>query len=243
MRRNTARSLAVAGALLLLGAALLLPAPAFVVGPGPALAAHELVEVPGSGAGPSPLLVTTIDVRPATVGAAMAAALSPSREVWPRGRLVGPGESFEDLGRRARGELERSQRAARAAAEAYLGREVEVRFAAAPVGGPSAGLALALEVIRQVDPRLTPPVTVAVTGILKPGGEVERVGGVALKVRAAERAGARVMIVPAADVELARRAASGLDVVGVEDLAGAVRALLTVAARRPYNATRLEGVR
>jgi len=98
------------------------------------------------------------------------------------------------------------------------------------VGGPSAGLALTLGILdRLTDGSLTGGAVVAVTGTIDPEGGVGEVGGVAQKAVAARRAGATLMLVPAAEEADAERVAGdGLDVVGVDDLDDALAALAAV---------------
>ncbi|MDI6895134.1 MAG: hypothetical protein AB1503_01475 [Bacillota bacterium] len=94
------------------------------------------------------------------------------------------------------------------------------------VGGPSAGLACALELLRQLgELPLAPGAKVVATGSIDPSGEVGRTGGVALKARAAKGAGADLFLVPSGQEEEARGAAPGLRVVGVSSLAQAVAAM------------------
>jgi len=103
----------------------------------------------------------------------------------------------------------------------------EVDIESGPVIGPSAGLAFALAVVDLLTPgSLTGDDVVAVTGRILPDGTVARVGGVPQKVAAAAGAGARVFVVPAADVEVAReRAGDDLEVIGVESFEEALVAL------------------
>lgn len=94
------------------------------------------------------------------------------------------------------------------------------------VGGPSAGLACALELLRQLGGLSLPGgARVVATGAIEPSGEVGGSGGISLKAEAARRAGADLFLVPAGAEEEARRAAPGLRVVGVRTLAEAVAAL------------------
>lgn len=95
------------------------------------------------------------------------------------------------------------------------------------IGGPSAGLMMALTVYDRTDPAdLTGGRAVAGTGTVDTSGNVGPVGGIAQKVRGAELAGAEVFLVPAAEAGAARAAApDDLRVIGVETLRGAIRAL------------------
>lgn len=95
------------------------------------------------------------------------------------------------------------------------------------IGGPSAGLAFALSVVDAVTPEdLTRGHLVAVTGtMIDAAGHVGPVGGVEFKVRAAEREGADVFLVPAAEFAQAKDVAKDIKVIGVNTLADAIAEL------------------
>ena len=95
------------------------------------------------------------------------------------------------------------------------------------VGGPSAGLAFTLGVIDVLTPgSLTGGLKVATTGTIQPDGTVGEVGGVRQKTAAVRASGADVFLVPTAELADARAAAGGdLEVIGVDDLTGALTAL------------------
>jgi PDZ domain-containing protein len=98
------------------------------------------------------------------------------------------------------------------------------------IGGPSAGLAFALTVVDVLTPEdLTRGHLVAVTGTILGDGRVGPVGGVEFKVRAAEREGADVFLVPAIEVAQARNVAKDIKVIGVETLADAIAELRKLA--------------
>lgn len=90
--------------------------------------------------------------------------------------------------------------------------EVELPFAvevdSGSVGGPSAGLTIALTVYDKVLPGvdLAAGRTIAGTGTIDREGRVGPVGGAGLKVIAASRAGADVFLVPAVNADEARAA-------------------------------------
>ena len=102
-----------------------------------------------------------------------------------------------------------------------------VRVDTQDVGGPSAGLALTLGILDVLTPgSITGGKTIAVTGTIDPGGVVGEVGGVGQKAVAATREGAELLLVPAAEAELAERfAGEDVHVVGVETLDDALEAL------------------
>ncbi|MYA13485.1 MAG: PDZ domain-containing protein, partial [Acidimicrobiaceae bacterium] len=102
----------------------------------------------------------------------------------------------------------------------------EIDISSGNVGGPSAGLAFTLLVLDVLTPgELTGGKRVAVTGSIRLDGSVGDVGGVAQKSVAARRAGAEIIMVPAALVDEARSGAGDVPVVGVEDLEDALEAL------------------
>ena len=102
-----------------------------------------------------------------------------------------------------------------------------VEFDSGRIGGPSAGLMIALTVYDLVDEGdLTRGRVVAGTGTIDATGTVGPVGGVAQKVAAAVEAGAEVFVVPGAEATEAERAAEGkLRVVPVATLREAIAAL------------------
>ncbi len=106
------------------------------------------------------------------------------------------------------------------------------------IGGPSAGLAMALTLIDQLSRgSLTGHHVVAATGTIDVHGAVGDVGGVAEKTVAAQRAGATYFLVPQIEVATARAAASpGLKVIGVTSLAQALHDLRAIGgdAPRPF---------
>lgn len=114
---------------------------------------------------------------------------------------------------------------------------VSVEVSSGDVGGPSAGLMLALAIYDMVaDVDLAAGRRIAGTGTLTAGGTVGRVDNIDLKIPAALRAGAEVFVAPAGQVEEARGAVpdgSGLEVIGVETFDDA----RTLLGRRRAGAT------
>jgi Lon-like protease len=106
---------------------------------------------------------------------------------------------------------------------------VQVEIDLGGVGGPSAGLAFALDVIEELRGDVDRGLRVAATGELQLDGDVAPVGGIKQKVIGARRSGADVFLVPAGDnAEEARRHAGDLRVIPVESFRQALRALATV---------------
>jgi PDZ domain-containing protein len=107
-----------------------------------------------------------------------------------------------------------------------------VRINAGAIGGPSAGLAFALEILRDLGRDVTHGRKVAATGELQLDGTVRPIGGVKQKTLGARRAHVDVFLVPAgSNAREARRYADGLRIVPVENLQQALRALATLAPK------------
>lgn len=99
----------------------------------------------------------------------------------------------------------------------------DVSIESGGIGGPSAGLMWALGVMDLLTPGdLGGDRTVAGTGGIDLRGRVFPIGGVQLKILAAERAGADVFFVPRGNLEEARQVEPGIDVVAVADLGDAL---------------------
>ena len=106
---------------------------------------------------------------------------------------------------------------------------IKVEIDLGGVGGPSAGLAFALDVVEELRGEVDRGLRVAVTGELELDGTVAPIGGVKQKVIGARRSGADVFLVPAGDNAVeARRHAGDLRIIPVESFGQALRALATV---------------
>lgn len=134
---------------------------------------------------------------------------------------------------------------------------VSVTINTAYIGGPSAGLAMALGTMDALSLRsLTGGTKVAATGTIDPLGNVGAVGGVPEKTIAVESAGARVFLVPSGPpnscstapssaqcearqnyLDAVRAAAPSLHVVGVATLDQALRAIERYGGRSPVPIT------
>jgi PDZ domain-containing protein len=102
------------------------------------------------------------------------------------------------------------------------------------IGGPSAGLAFALSMADALTKEdLTRGHRIAVTGTIDINGNVGLVGGVEFKVRAAEREGADIFLVPKDEVAQANSVASDLEVIGVSTLEEAIAVLRQLGAIVP----------
>ena len=97
------------------------------------------------------------------------------------------------------------------------------------VGGPSAGLAFALDVLEELGRDVDRGYKVAATGEIELDGDVAPIGGIAQKTRGARDAGMDVFLVPAGEnARDARRQADGLRIIPVESFQQALRALATL---------------
>jgi PDZ domain-containing protein len=106
---------------------------------------------------------------------------------------------------------------------------IEVEIDLGNVGGPSAGLAFALDVVEELRGDVDRGNLVAATGELQLDGTVSPVGGLKQKTIGARRAGADVFLVPAGDnAAEARRHADGLRIIAVESFQQALQELATV---------------
>lgn len=106
---------------------------------------------------------------------------------------------------------------------------VEVTIDSGRVGGPSAGLAFTLGILDVMTPEsLTGGLNVSVTGTITLDGSVGPIGGIHQKVMASRRAGVDLMLVPASEIDEARKYAGDMRVEPVESLTQALEVLTTV---------------
>lgn len=104
----------------------------------------------------------------------------------------------------------------------------EVAIDLGRVGGPSAGLAFALDLLEELGRNVDRGYRVAATGQIFLDGSVAEVGGIKQKTIAARRAGMDLFVVPGDNAAEARRHAGGLRIVPVETFQQALRALATL---------------
>jgi len=111
------------------------------------------------------------------------------------------------------------------------GTDVEITVSP-DVGGPSAGLILAIAIVDKLSPGdATGGADVAGSGTIRPDGTVGSIGGVRHKIRAAHAAGVTEFLVPSANcAEAVQGLPEGIRLIEVETLAGALDALETAAA-------------
>jgi PDZ domain-containing protein len=102
---------------------------------------------------------------------------------------------------------------------------IDVKIDAGSVGGPSAGLAFALDIVDELGTDVDQGRRIVVTGELGLDGAVGAIGGVKQKAIGAKQAGADLFVVPEGNAEEARRYADGLEVVAVDTFGEALAAL------------------
>lgn len=103
------------------------------------------------------------------------------------------------------------------------------------IGGPSAGLMFALGIVDMLGPDdLTDGAFIAGTGTIDPSGQVGPIGGIALKMIAARRAGATIFLAPQDNCgEVRGNVPSGLQVIKIDTLHNAIADLLAVQRGEP----------
>jgi Lon-like protease len=104
---------------------------------------------------------------------------------------------------------------------------VSVRFDLGRVGGPSAGLAFALDLLEELGRDVDRGRRIAATGEIRLDGSVHEVGGVKQKTIGARRSGMDLFLVPGENEAEARRFADGLRVVAVDSFQQALHVLAT----------------
>lgn len=108
---------------------------------------------------------------------------------------------------------------------------LDVKIDLGGVGGPSAGLAFALDVLEELGRDVDRGYKVAATGEIALDGNIDPIGGVKQKTIGARRAGVDVFLVPAGDnAAEARRYAGGLRIIPVQSFRQALQALATLPA-------------
>jgi PDZ domain-containing protein len=108
-----------------------------------------------------------------------------------------------------------------------------IRFDLAGVGGPSAGLAFALELLEKRGRDVDHGYKVAATGVIELDGKVTRIGGIKQKTIGARRAHVDVFLVPSDgdNARDAKRYAHGLKIIPVESFQQALHALATLPGK------------
>jgi PDZ domain-containing protein len=106
---------------------------------------------------------------------------------------------------------------------------LDVRIDAGGVGGPSAGLAFALDVLEELGKNVVHGHKIAATGEILADGSIGPIGGIKQKTIGARDAHVDAFLVPAGENALdARKYAHGLRIIPVETFPQALRALATL---------------
>ena len=106
---------------------------------------------------------------------------------------------------------------------------ITVRIDAGNVGGPSAGLAFALDVMEQLGKNVDGGRQVAATGQIELDGSVTAVGGIEQKTIGVRKSGIHFFLVPAGEnASEAKRFAHGVRIVPVHSFRQALRSLATL---------------
>jgi Lon-like protease len=107
---------------------------------------------------------------------------------------------------------------------------IRVSIDASGIGGPSAGLAFALEVMQQLGRNVLRGHLVAATGEIELNGAVGPIGGIKQKTYGVRKTGADVFLVPASggNAAAARRYAGSVRIIPVRSLGQALHALATL---------------
>jgi PDZ domain-containing protein len=106
---------------------------------------------------------------------------------------------------------------------------IPIRIDAGGVGGPSAGLAFALDILQELGRNVLHGHRIAATGEILPDGSVGAIGGIKQKTIGARQAHVDAFLVPAGEnARDAKRYADGLKIIPVETFPQALRALATL---------------
>lgn len=106
---------------------------------------------------------------------------------------------------------------------------VSVKINSGNIGGPSAGLAFALDIVDELGPEdIDRGKRIAATGEINLDGQVGEIGGIKQKTIGAREAGADAFLVPVANAPAARKYADGLRIIAVSSLSQALRNLATL---------------
>jgi PDZ domain-containing protein len=106
---------------------------------------------------------------------------------------------------------------------------IQVRIDANGVGGPSAGLAFALDILQELGRNVVHGRKIAATGEILPNGQILPIGGIKQKTIGAREAHVDAFLVPAGDnAREAQRYAHGLKIIPVETFSQALHALATL---------------
>lgn len=105
---------------------------------------------------------------------------------------------------------------------------IPVRIDAGNVGGPSAGVAFALDVLEELGRNVAHGNKIAATGEINADGSIGPIGGIKQKTIGAREAHVDAFLVPGDNAAEARKYADGLRIIPVETFPQALRALATL---------------
>jgi PDZ domain-containing protein len=109
---------------------------------------------------------------------------------------------------------------------------LDVKIDSGEIGGPSAGLPFALDILEELGRDVDRGHRIAATGEIELDGRVESIGGIRQKTIGVKRAGVEIFLVPAGDnAREAARYADGLRIIPVRNFQQALRALATLRRR------------
>ncbi len=108
---------------------------------------------------------------------------------------------------------------------------IKVKIDLGDVGGPSAGLPFALDVLQELGRDVDRGYKIAATGEIELDGSVAPIGGVKQKTTGVRRSGADVFLVPTENAAEARKHAEGMRVIGVHTFKQALDAIATLPRR------------
>ncbi len=114
---------------------------------------------------------------------------------------------------------------------AFIKLPLRVKIDAGNVGGPSAGLAFALDVLEELGKDIDHGRRIAATGQIELDGTVTSIGGIRQKTIGVRNSGIRVFVVPAGEnAAEARRYAHGVRILAVRNFQQALHELATLPA-------------
>jgi PDZ domain-containing protein len=106
---------------------------------------------------------------------------------------------------------------------------LDVKIESGDIGGPSAGLPFALDIMEELGRDVDRGHRIAATGEIELDGRIEPIGGVRQKTIGVRRAGVNIFLVPAGDnAREAARYGDGLRIIPVRNFQQALRALATL---------------
>ena len=116
--------------------------------------------------------------------------------------------------------------------EAAIDLPLDVKINAGDIGGPSAGLPFALDIMEELGRDVDRGNRVAATGEIELDGRIQPIGGVRQKTIGVRKAGVDIFLVPAGEnAAEARRYADGMRIIPVRNFQQALRALATLPKR------------